>query len=346
MKKETNQLNALVKSSGLPMEKTKEIADGLSRFFEMASEWAEKIETIVVEHPTQKGEMKIARESRLMLRGYRLEAEKNIKEKRDFLKNKMADDILLDKLLLSANKMIKATYENLEGKLEEKEKFAERFEAEQRALLLENRLNIVLRYILPDDNLEQIKEFCLEATEDDFNKFVLVKKQANEEEKKRLENVRRQEELIRAGFQYDTKNGNRFYLHSVNVTPDEIINLSREDFENRLKDASQVIADIQREKEFELLLKEKENEALRIELAQAKELQQKQKETSPEPIKSVKNEIVIPEGTSESEKLKLWVDSFQISTSPVASSVAFDISTKFSNFKKWAFQQIEENVKK
>lgn len=345
MKKETNQLNALVKSSGLAVEKTKEIADGLSRFFEMAGEWAEKIETIVVNHPTQKGEMKIARESRLMLRGYRLEAEKSIKEKRDFLKNKMADDILLDKLLLSANKMIKATYENLESKLEEKEKFAERFEAEQKALLLDNRLNLVLRYLLPDENIEQVKEFCLEATEDDFNKFVLIKKQAYDDEQKRLENVRRQNEILRAGFVYDATTGGKFCFMDVCITIDELTDLPREDFDQKLKEASQLIAEIQREQRDELFRKEQENIELRKELAKAKETPAPTPEPTPEPKKTGTMDDIITEGMTEKEKLKYWVDSFHVSASPVATKTAFEIASKFTNFKKWAFQLIEENGK-
>jgi hypothetical protein len=345
MKKETNQLTALVQSSGLAIEKTKEIADGLSRFFEMAGEWAEKIETIIVDHPTQKGEMKIARESRLMLRGYRLEAEKSIKEKRDFLKNKMSDDILLDKLLLSANKMIKATYENLEGKLEEKEKFAERFEAEQKAILLESRFSLVLRFILPSDNIEQIKEYCTEATEDDFNNFISIKKQAYDDEEKRLENVRRQNEILRAGFVYDTNTGGKFCFQSVCVTIDEIVNLSREDFDQKLKDASQLIAEIQKEQRDELFRKEQENIELRKELAKAKETPAPTPITPPEPKKTGTMDDVLIEGMTENEKLKFWVDSFHVSASPVATTTAFEIASKFTKFKKWALQLIDENVK-
>jgi len=345
MKKVNNQLTALVQSSGVSVEKTKEISEGLSKFFEMAGEWSDKIETIVVNDPTQKREMKLARESRLLLRGYRLDAEKNIKEKRDALKHKMADDILFDKLLLSANKMIKATFENLETKLEEKEKFAERYEAEQKALLLDNRLNLVLRYLLPDENIDQVKEFCLEASEDDFNKFVLIKKQAYDDEQKRLENVRRQNEILRAGFVYDTTTGGKFCFMEVCVTIDEIVNLSREDFDQKLKDASQLIAEIEREQRDELYRKEQENIELRKELAKAKETPAPTPEPMPEPKKTGTMDDILLDGLTEKEKLTFWVGTFRIDASPVVNSTAFDISSKFTAFKKWAIQQIEANVK-
>jgi hypothetical protein len=345
MKKENNQLTALVQSSGVSVEKTKEISEGLSKFFEMAGEWSEKIETIIVTDPTQKREMKLARESRLLLRGYRLDAEKNIKEKRDALKHKMADDILFDKLLLSANKMIKATFENLETKLEEKEKFAERFEAEQKAILLESRFSLVLRFILPSDNIDEIKEICQTATEDDFNNFISSKKQAYDDEEKRLENVRRQNEILRAGFIYDTTTGGKFCFQSVCVTIDEIIGLSREEFEQRLKEASQLIAEIQQAQRDELIKKERENAELRAELAKAKETPAPTPIITPEPKKGGTMDDLLMEGMTENEKLTFWVDSFHVGASPVATKTAFEIATKFSNFKKWAYQQIAENVK-
>ncbi|CAB4128454.1 hypothetical protein UFOVP105_41 [uncultured Caudovirales phage] len=345
MKKENNQLTALVQSSGVSVEKIKEISEGLSKFFEMAGEWSDKIETIIVTDSTQKREMKLARESRLLLRGYRLDAEKNIKEKRDALKHKMADDILFDKLLLSANKMIKATFENLEMKLEEKEKFAERYEAEQKALLLDNRLNLVLRYLLPDENLDKVKNVCIEASEDDFNKFLIEKKQAYDDEQKRLENVRRQNEILRAGFTYDTTTGGKFCFMSVCITVDELTSLPSELFDQRLKEASVLIAEIQQEQKRELEQKHKENIELRAELAKVKETPAPTQTTATEPKKSGTMDDLLLMGMSESEKLKFWVDSFHVSASPVASATTFEIASKFTAFKKWALQLINENVK-
>ena len=327
-----NEFTALVQSSGLSMERTREISDGLSSFFELASEWAQKIETIVITDPSQKGEMKVARESRLTLRGYRLEAEKSIKEKREALKKKMADDILLDKLLMSANKMIKATYENLEGKLEEKEKFAERWEAERRQKLAESRYPLILRYVLPTENLDELKKFLEDANEESFNELLEMKRKEFEAEQKKLENQRRQARVLSAGFEWK-ESEKKFCFLTACITIDDIMSLSNEDFDKRIMEAKELIAQMNEQRNKELEEKRKENEELK------KQLEAK---TTPPPTP---NNRITPD-MSEAEKLSVWVKEMRIPASPVVNVLAMDIQTKFDGFKKWALNQILENGKK
>ncbi|MCC6256218.1 MAG: hypothetical protein IT276_14975 [Ignavibacteriaceae bacterium] len=88
--------------------------------------------------------MKMAKEGRLTLKNMRLEAEKIVKAKRDEVKYAMANYVLEDKIWLRAGQMMEATFKNLETKLEEKEKFAERWEAEQKEKLKVQRLEQLL----------------------------------------------------------------------------------------------------------------------------------------------------------------------------------------------------------
>ena len=131
----SNELLAFLSSSGLVEAKRNDIAQSLGMFFDKASEWNQTIASIVITDPSETGKMKMAKEGRLTLKNMRLDAMKVVKAKRESVKNRMADDILEDKLLLKAGQMVEATFENLEGKLQEKEEFGLRWEAENKAKL-------------------------------------------------------------------------------------------------------------------------------------------------------------------------------------------------------------------
>lgn len=133
----------IVEQSGLQKTKASNIITALSSFFQKAGEWNETIESIVITDPSETGKMKMAKEGRLFLKNLRLEGEKIVKAKREEIKARMADDVLEDKLWLKSGQMMEATFKNLESKLEEKEKFAERFEAERKEKLRSERLEIL-----------------------------------------------------------------------------------------------------------------------------------------------------------------------------------------------------------
>ena len=309
MTHEQKNVNSLVINSGLPAEKTQEIAENLSLFFNKASEWSEKINDIVITDPSQVREMKFARENRLMLRGYRLDAEKLIKEKRDILKEKMSDDILFDKLLLNANKMIKATFENLETKLHEKEKFAERWEAEEKKKLRAERIVQLTEYS-NDVSIYPVENMTIEQFEKLKNGLKLEFDQRQEQAKieaenqrKQLELKRRQTELISAGFLW---NGKDFVFMDVTISPNDIKALTNEDFAQRLNEAKELIQEIKAES------KPKPKTPPTIE------------PTEPKTNKQVKLEFLN------------YIENMSIELPFGALDVADEIEQKFKGFKKWA----------
>lgn len=147
MENQSTELVQVLKTSGLAENKQSEIAESLGSFFAKASEWDATIQSIVITSPDEVGKMKMAREGRLTLKGMRLEAEKVVKARRDEIKYRMANDVLEDKLWLKAGQMMEATFKNLETKLEEKEKFAEIWEAKRQAELKLQRDEKLLPYM-------------------------------------------------------------------------------------------------------------------------------------------------------------------------------------------------------
>lgn len=117
---------------GLEIESQTSLATAFSPFFATAERWRQQALTIKVTDPTQKREMKLARESRLALKEIRV----NVEKKRKTLK---ADILLKGKAIDGCANIFNAAVEPIELYLLEQETFAERIEkarieAEQSAL--------------------------------------------------------------------------------------------------------------------------------------------------------------------------------------------------------------------
>lgn len=138
-----SNLAVIIEQSGIEKSKQTRIAETLSTFFEKADEWGKVIQSIEITEPSQIKEMELAKSLRLELKRKRLEGEKLIEKQRADIKLRMSDDILEDKLWLRAGQMMEAQYANLEGKAQEKERFAEIYEANRILKLRSDRADIL-----------------------------------------------------------------------------------------------------------------------------------------------------------------------------------------------------------
>ena len=123
-----NQLQVIIKESGLEQSKAKYILDNFQNYFEVADEKAKKAKTLVVTNETQKAEMQMARTGRLFLREKRIaieKARKGLKEQA-LREGKAIDGI--------AN-VLKALIIPIEEYLEHQEKFVEIQEDKKREAL-------------------------------------------------------------------------------------------------------------------------------------------------------------------------------------------------------------------
>jgi len=135
-----NNLVKLTRNLSAPEAITKTLITKMSSFFEEIEAQKAVIEGIVVTQPDQVAEMQQARGIRLQIAKRRFLARDIVKEERNKLKNAMADFKLQDTLWLKSFQMLEAVCDNLEGKCEEKEKFAERYLAEQKQMRYETRV--------------------------------------------------------------------------------------------------------------------------------------------------------------------------------------------------------------
>jgi colicin import membrane protein len=181
----SNELTVILQDSPLAVEKKNIVSDLLAPFMAKAEEWREQVETIVVTDPKQTDKMQLARTGRLQLRSMRLEATKLVKERREAVKQAMADFTYEDKLWLRAGQIIEATFDNLESKLQAKEDFAKNWEIEQAQKRKTERLEKLAEY-------EGMEIPGLgEMTDDQFNAYLTGVKSAYAEKQKQL---REQEE--------------------------------------------------------------------------------------------------------------------------------------------------------
>lgn len=135
-----NNLIKLTQELSAPEAITKTLMAKMSSFFDEVEAQKAVIEKIVVTQPSQLAQMQQARDIRLMIAKKRFNARDIVKEEREKLKNAMSDFKLQDTLWLKSFQMLEAVCDNLEGKCEEKEKFAERYAAQQKQLRYESRV--------------------------------------------------------------------------------------------------------------------------------------------------------------------------------------------------------------
>lgn len=131
-----NQLQIIVRDSGLEPTKAKFILDNFQNYFELAAEWEKKAKTLIVTSGEQKEEMKQAREGRLELRDKRIAIEKS---RKDLKEQSLREGKAIDGI---AN-VLKALIVPIEEYLEQQERFVEIQEekkAEARRLEVERRM--------------------------------------------------------------------------------------------------------------------------------------------------------------------------------------------------------------
>ena len=128
-------LTPIIKESKVPQTVADQVNQSLTPFFAKVEEWKNTIKTIVITDPTETGKMKMAREGRLALRQMRLNGAEIVKANRDIIKERMESDVLEDKLWLKSGQVMELEYKTLEAQLEEKEKFAEVYEANRKKQL-------------------------------------------------------------------------------------------------------------------------------------------------------------------------------------------------------------------
>jgi hypothetical protein len=181
---------------GLGEETALQVKNSLSEFILKANEWREQIDSLVIESVNDTAKMKIAREARLFLKNNRLDAKRLTDMKRDEVKAKKLQFDLEDKAWLKGFQLVEEVCKSLEEKALEKEKYAEKVEAERKEKLRQDRWNQIERYVeIEPFGLGEMPEATFKAlltgAKSQYEERVEAERKAEEErlEKERLEKL-------------------------------------------------------------------------------------------------------------------------------------------------------------
>jgi colicin import membrane protein len=188
-----------------------EVSTILNEIFTQVKTWEAEIATISVTSIDDKTQMKKANELRIKVKNARLNAEKQFDQKRSDVKALMIDYQTEDSMWLKAKQIMQIKTKAIEEKAEWQEKFAERFEREQKELKTQLRLSQIQQY-KPETTANQVSDLTdeffntlLNGAKTEFEERIKAKeeaeKQALEAEKQRqieAENLRLENEKLKA----------------------------------------------------------------------------------------------------------------------------------------------------
>lgn len=187
MKKQVIIIPAEVQELALqvPKDKQQEINEVLSVTFQKIADLEMDINEISVNSIADTLGMSLAKEKRILVKNARLEASKLFDNKRKEVQNEMASYTLQDKLLLKAKQVMEIKCKSIEDAAEYKEKFLERYAAEQKLKRDLERLDKARKFH-PQITIEEV-----EALSDELYEFFLNslknKYEAQQEEIKKAE---------------------------------------------------------------------------------------------------------------------------------------------------------------
>ena len=331
---ETTELVQLVEASGLAKAKQNQIAETLGTFFNKAAEWDATIQSIVIVSPEETGKMKMAKEGRLTLKNMRLEAEKIVKAKREEVQNVMADFVLEDKLWLRAGQMMEATFKNLESKLEEKEKFAERWEADQKEKLRAERLSLVLPLgFQPESGVD------LGSIDEQVFQSIKLGLETAKKEKEELERKAEEERVAKEKAEAEEKarmEAENKRLKAEAEAKEKLLEEERAKAEAERKALEVKAAKERAEAEANLKAEKEAKEKLEAEIRNKAEAEAKK---AAEEAAKAKLKAEAP----RVQKLNDWVSNLMVAP-PLGmdnDQVVIEVLEKFAAFKQWAKTKVE-----
>ena len=126
--------------------KQAEVQNVLQQIFTGTDDWEKQVDAIEVKDINDKMSIQLAEVARKNSKQARLSAEKIFDAKREEVQKLKSEFDLEDKLWLKAKQVMQIKFKAIEEKAEWKANFAKRFEAEQKELRTQKRINEVAKY--------------------------------------------------------------------------------------------------------------------------------------------------------------------------------------------------------
>lgn len=176
----------------VPEQRKEEITALLHNVFKQVAEAGAEIEMIQVNSIADTKQMALAKEMRLEVKRLRLEATKTLNVQRQEVQNAMSGYQLEDKLLLKTIQILEIQCKAIEEQAEYKEKYLERYAAEQKLKRDMERLEKARQY------KEDVTVEVVEAMTDELFSFFLSSLEKEHEAKVEAERKAREQEELKA----------------------------------------------------------------------------------------------------------------------------------------------------
>lgn len=335
---EVNELAVKVSAN-----KQAEVQTVLQQIFTGTDDWEKQVDAIEVKDINDKMSIELAEVARKNSKQARLNAEKIFDAKREEVQNLKAEFDLEDKLWLKAKQVMQIKFKSIEEKAEWKANFVKRFEAEQKELRTQKRINEVSKYA-------EINRIEFEAMSDEsFDSFLNGLKSTYEakieaERKAEEERVAKEKSDAEAREQQRLENER---LKAEAEKREKEIEAERKANEQKLAEErakAKAEADrIESENKAKLKAEQDAKAKLEAELKAKKDAEIKAENERKQAELRAKTEAEKNAKAPKKTKLNNWVEGFVIGI-PIGMNedeTVIEILKKFEAFKKWAKNEIE-----
>lgn len=268
-------------------QKKSEVNTVLNQIFSGTADWEKQVDAIEVKGITDVMSIRLADAARKNVKNARLVAEKVFDAKREEVKQMKSEYDLEDMLWLKAKQMMQIKFKAIEEKAEWKARFVERYEAEQKELRTQIRIEKVSKFNPELNRLEfenmsdEMFSIFLSGIEKSFNDKIEAAKKAEEErierEKEDAKKNERLNKMFSLGLKYD---GDSFTFRDINFHWTDLVCMNDDDFEKAFTGAKKRKEQIEFEDKAEIERLKDEREAKEKELAEQKEKAEKERKES------------------------------------------------------------------
>ena len=309
--------------------KQTEVQEVLQQIFTGTAEWQQQVDSIDVKGIEDKMSITLAETARKNIKDARLKAEKLFDTKRQQVQVLKAEFDMEDKLWLKAKQVMQIKFKAIEEVAEWKANFVKRFEAEQKELRTQKRINEVVKYA-PQMNRSEF-DLMSDASFDAFLSGIKSAYKAKIEAEAKAEVERIAKEKAEAEAREQQRIENEKLKAEAEAREKEMAAERAAAAEKLASETAKAKAEndrIKAEAEAELKAQREATAKIEAELKAKREAEAKAaaeaKKLAAAPIK---------------KQLLAWVDSFLIPETNIESEKVAMIKSKFEAFKAWANQE-------
>ena len=328
-------------ASKVTEKKQQEVQTVLEQIFNGTDNWEKQVDAIEVKSIEDTMSIQLAEVARKNLKQARLSAEKIFDAKRDEVQNLKAEFDIEDKLWLKAKQVMQIKFKAIEDKAEWKANFAKRFEAEQKELRTQKRINEVSKYY-------EINRIEFEAMSDESFDSFLNGLKSTYEAKIEAERKAKEEEIAKAKKEAARIEAQRLENERLKAEAEKRekeIEAERKANEEKLakeKAKAKAEADrIESENKAKLKAEQEAKAIIEAELQAKKDAEIKAENERKQAELKAKAEAEANEKAPIKNQLNTWVESFEIPEIKIENKTSNEIKLKFNAFKKWAKTEIQ-----